>query len=591
MTSTGNPAVRRRRQLVVCCDGTNNTLTAGKADTNVLQLHEHLMRHRPPPDADFERVLYYDPGVGVPDAAPPTDPVDWLRRTWVRVSGLAEGRGIYDNIASAYRFVMLNWRDDDDEIYCFGFSRGAFTARCVVGMVDLFGVIEPQHEAMIPTLVHIYFSLPGGDRQVRWWQAATRSLQQATTKEGASGKACLEDGRQELANQVRLFFTSPAGYRARVHWAGVWDTVESVGLPGPLSRSNPSVATFVNKRIDHIRHAVAFDEHRWSFQPRLYEEPGDVSLPAQDGLPARSARQRFFPGVHCDVGGSYEVQESGLADRAFVWMVNEVSPFLNVPPVAPDPCHAPKRHDALYDTPAWALAGMTVRDMQPRTARGEPIAVIPVEDIGGASPAPVTSVWDSRRALWPVLLAVVLGVAFVWLSGLRLLEPGLFEPSLDNFRTAVVAAIDYAGLQREAALGGGVLVSGNEPWNSPFHPGWAMFWDLAFVGAYGYLVARFSSRAFTWLAGERRPGQAMPWWRSLGMAPLALVAGDVIADSCTLLALLAQWASVHWLAIGLLWFGGIASYVEVLGAVGCGVLLLVRLVMAVAGGKKVGAVR
>jgi hypothetical protein len=103
-------------------------------------------------------------------------------------------------------------------------------------------------------------------------------------------------------------------------------------------------------------------------------------------------------------------------------------------------------------------------------------------------------------------------------------------------------------------------------------------------------VARFSSRAFTWLAGERRPGQAMPWWRSLGMAPLALVAGDVIADSCTMLALLAQWASVHWLAIGLLWFGGIASYAEVLGAAGCGVLLLVRLVMTVAGGKKVGAV-
>jgi uncharacterized protein (DUF2235 family) len=590
MTSTEEAPSRRRRQLVVCCDGTNNTLTGGKADTNVLQLHEHLMNHRPPADADFERLLFYDPGVGVPDAAPPTDPVDWLKRTWERASGLAQGTGIYDNIASAYRFLMLNWRDDRDEIYCFGFSRGAFTARCVVGMVHLFGVIEPQHEAMIPTLIHIYFSLPAGDRHARWWQVVTRWLQQSTTKTGASGKARLEDGRQELANQVRVFFTTQAGYRARVHWAGVWDTVESVGLPGPLSRSNPSVATFVNKRIDHIRHAVAFDEHRWSFQPRLYEEPGDIALPAADGHPARTAKQRFFPGVHCDVGGSYAVEESGLADRAFVWMVNEVSPYLNVPPVAPKP-HAPKRHDALYDTPAWALAGMCVRDMQPRTAKGEPIAVIPVEDIAGAAPAPMTSVWDQRRAAWPMALAVVLGVVFVWLSGLRLLEPGLFEPSWDNFRLAVQAAIDYSTQQRLAAHGGGVLVSGNEPWNSPFHPGWAMVWDLAFVGAYGYLVARFSSRAFTWLAGERRPGEAMPWWRSLGMAPLALVAGDVLADSSTLLAMLAQWASVHWLAIGLLWFGGLASYVELIGGLGCAALLLVRLAMAVAGGQRVGAVR
>src|SRR5215831_2811903 len=119
MTSTDNAPARPRRQLVVCCDGTNNTLTAGEADTNVLKLHEHLMCHRPPPGADFERMLYYDPGVGVPSAAPATDIFDWAKRGWERVSGLAQGTGIYDNIASAYRFLMLNWRDGRDEIYCF----------------------------------------------------------------------------------------------------------------------------------------------------------------------------------------------------------------------------------------------------------------------------------------------------------------------------------------------------------------------------------------------------------------------------------------------------------------------------------------
>ena len=235
---------RAGRDLVVCCDGTNNTLTAGLHDTNVLLLYEHLEQHPAP-----HRILYYDPGVGTPDVIPPTDPVDWAARTWERVSGLASGRGVYDNIAEAYLFVMRHWRDERDRIYAFGFSRGAFTARAVVGMVNLFGILEPQHEVLLPTLVRIYFSLPA-DRHGTPLQRATRWLHQASAKET---KAAVEVAgahvaspyvtRRELAEQIRRLFTSAAGAQASVHWVGVWDTVESVGMPGPLSRSNPSAAT------------------------------------------------------------------------------------------------------------------------------------------------------------------------------------------------------------------------------------------------------------------------------------------------------------------------------------------------------------
>src|SRR5207245_10997874 len=65
------------RQLVICCDGTNNTLTGGIEDTNVLRLYEHLRLHAPTDNAPFERLLYYDPGVGNPDTVPPTGLTDW----------------------------------------------------------------------------------------------------------------------------------------------------------------------------------------------------------------------------------------------------------------------------------------------------------------------------------------------------------------------------------------------------------------------------------------------------------------------------------------------------------------------------------
>jgi len=123
------------RDLVVCCDGTNNTLTGGIQDTNVLLLYSYLRKHADPATT----MLYYDPGVGSPDSAPPTGLVDLLKRRWSRIAGLASGRGVYENIAEAYAFLMREWRPGD-RIFCFGFSRGAFTARACVGMAAASGI-------------------------------------------------------------------------------------------------------------------------------------------------------------------------------------------------------------------------------------------------------------------------------------------------------------------------------------------------------------------------------------------------------------------------------------------------------------------
>jgi uncharacterized protein (DUF2235 family) len=569
------------RQLVICCDGTNNTLTAGTEDTNVLRLHTHLVRH---PSA--RRVLYYDPGVGTPDALPPTDPVDWVQRTWERLSGLASGRGVYDNIEQAYLFLMRNWRDERDQIYAFGFSRGAFTARCVVGMVNLFGILAPEHEALLPTLIRVYFSVPSGKGTAL--QRATRAVHRALARRSKAAAEVAGHNlmgtrvtREELAAQIRELFTSPAGREAWVHWVGVWDTVESVGLPGPLSRSNPSTATLRGKRVRNVRHALAFDEHRWTFVPRLYEEPGDVA----DG--GQTLKQRWFPGVHCDVGGSYPMQQAGLSDEALDWMVSEAAADLDVPALAPSTA-ARVRHDALWDTPWWALAGMCLRDMHPRTSgdHQQQIAVM----AGSAAPTPELSVWIKRRPLWPVWTALIAGFACLVLSGANLLVGGWRRlADADSIVAAVRAARHFATEQLTALWGSGVLADGGAPWLRGVQPGWAMFWDLAFVACWGYLLARIASRAFTWLAGMRSPASTLPAWRLLGMAPLAAVGGDIAEDVLTLAALAAHGAGTDLAAALLMWCAALGSIAKIAGLSASVVLLGVRVWIALPGVPTAGA--
>ena len=551
------------RHLVLCLDGTNNTLTGGAKDTNVLRLVAHLAQHPSP-----QRLVYYDPGVGTPDTVPPTDPVDWARRSWDRLSGLASGRGVHDNVAQAYLFLMQHWRGEHDRICLFGFSRGAFTARAVAGMVNLFGILRPEHEALLPTLIRVYFSPPGGHGG--WLQRGFHWMHD----DGSADPA--QDPREQTAEQVRRLFAQPLGQQPWVHWVGVWDTVESVGLPGPLSARNPSTATLCGKRMRHVRHALALDEHRYTFLPRLYEEPGDIDDPAT----GQSLRQRWFAGVHCDVGGSYPQQHSGLADEALAWMVDELAAELQVPPMPP-PDRPRMRHDALWDTPWWALAGMSLRDLRPRSATGEAIAVIaaPVRD------APADTVWARRRALWPLLLALALGFVCLVMSGLRIRGASVGSlASLQGVQAALLASVQMAQDQLATLWRGGLLQHWRLPWHRTGHPAWAMAWDLGFIACWGYLLARATSRAFAWLAGARRPGDGLPAWRWLGMAPLLAVGGDVAEDLLLVAALAVHGIGLDAGARFTLWLGAWGSVAKFAGLIACVPLLLVWLGIHLSGG-------
>ncbi|TAK93870.1 MAG: DUF2235 domain-containing protein [Aquabacterium sp.] len=571
----------RPRQLVVCCDGTNNTLTAGQNDTNVLKLYAHLNAQEPAQDVD--RVLYYDPGVGSPDSVPPTDLFDWGKRTWERLSGLASGRGIYDNIEQAYLFLMRHWRGPQDQIYLFGFSRGAFTVRCLAGMVNLFGIIRPEHEPLVPTLIRIYFSQP---------RASKNAVQTMTRRLHAAGHKKVF-GREDLAEQVKAQFATAQGREAWVHWVGVWDTVESVGLPGPLSRSNPGTATLRNKRIHHVRHALSLDEHRWTFAPRLYEEPGNLDQLDEQGLPMRTLRQVWYPGVHCDAGGSYDTATTGVSDMALKWMVDELRVEMDItewsPPVlneSRDPVRFVK-HDPLWDTPWWALLGMMSRDMQPQvvdpwnTDARTKMTVIP-------APMPMValeSVWQHSRPWRHLALAFALGLVAMLISGMCLLPSQARELSWHGLMAAASQAGGLAAQQIGVWLPTEIVGIHTLPWNMVGQPAWAMVWDLAFIACWGYIVARFSSRAFARLVGPREPNTPMPALSWLGMAPLAAVGGDVCEDLLTLMSLGAHGLGSDALATFVWWFVPLASVIKVAGLL-CVVALVVGFYRPVGGASR-----
>jgi uncharacterized protein (DUF2235 family) len=148
--------------------------------------------------------------------------------------------------------------------------------------------------------------------------------------------------REEVAEQVRNSFTSSHGRTACTHFVGVSDTVESVGIP-LLSRSITSTGFTRNKDgFRHIRQALSMDEHRLSFAPRLYRDEDYTVDDPRDRSNSRSLRQRWFRGIHSDVGGGYDEHEAGLSDQAFDWMLAEaVACGLRAPSAA-----APQRQRA-----------------------------------------------------------------------------------------------------------------------------------------------------------------------------------------------------------------------------------------------------
>ncbi|WP_406375343.1 DUF2235 domain-containing protein [Streptomyces sp. NBC_00647] len=263
------------KNLVICLDGTGNQVKA-KGNTNVVRLYEMLDLSDP-----ARQIAYYDPGVGTFSAAGAWTPVG---RRLSKLLGLAFGSGMKANLAEAYTYLMGHYQPGD-HIHVFGFSRGAYTARALVGMLKAVGLMRPGMENLVPYAVSVYA------RNKDWTRQDWDQLHHFA---GAFSNAV--EGRVGIS----------------VAYLGIWDSVKAAGvlrwnLRWPYTRQVPNVA--------RIRHAVSVDEKRRPYREYLVT-PGDGRRPAP-GL----VEQVWFAGVHSDVGGTFD-DDPRTATVALKWIVD-----------------------------------------------------------------------------------------------------------------------------------------------------------------------------------------------------------------------------------------------------------------------------
>jgi hypothetical protein len=242
------------RNIVLCLDGTGNEVKA-RGSTHVLRLYEMLDLSDP-----SRQVAFYDPGVGTFSAAGAWTP---LSRRLTRLLGLAFGFGIKSNLEEAYTFLIDHYRPGD-RVFVFGFSRGAFTARGLVGMSYRAGLMRPGSENLVSYLVRSYTK--GNDWSGDDWDVIDRF---------ASTFSHDHDGSRSLP----------------IHFLGLWDSVKALGYlrwdpKWPYTRSLPNART--------IRHAVSIDERRRPYEEYLVHPTAKTHLD-----------EVWFAGVHSDVGGGF----------------------------------------------------------------------------------------------------------------------------------------------------------------------------------------------------------------------------------------------------------------------------------------------
>ena len=274
----------------------------GAHNTNVVGVFEAIVK-------DAQQIGWYDPGVGT------FDPLGrFMGKRVGKILGDAFGWGLQQNIEDAYEYLM-NHYEAGDRLYLFGFSRGAFTVRALAGMLHKCGLLQKGSKNLIPYASAMY-----------------------TTRDNDA-----------IASGFKDTFCQPC----QPFFIGVWDTVGSLGY----FFGRRFFDATLHSDTPYGYHAISIDEQRKKFLPSIWDEDKKAS--------GQTVEQVWFPGVHSDVGGSY--QERGLSDGALVWLLRHAeSAGLQLKPDwedghAPDPTD----RDALHQSRKgfWKLWRKVHRDI------------------------------------------------------------------------------------------------------------------------------------------------------------------------------------------------------------------------------------
>jgi uncharacterized protein (DUF2235 family) len=314
------------KNILVFMDGTRNKPSDQRIlkDTNVWKLYDAAT-----PGRGGQTIAKYVRGIGTDKDEAVESPADDLRlfrmREWfppgrparriarlvpriprqlaLKYGASAVGWGMGDRIREAYGFVCRHY-EPGDQVYLFGFSRGAFEARSLAGFIHAVGLLL-RSQALGPD--------------------AHRLVDMAYEIYRRDDEESFEFLRKFLRRMTRIAAPGPAtefrrATEVRLHFVGVWDTVEALGV-GELNKQIPFVrrhtthhaATWLPANVRNGRHALAIHELRAKFEPLRWEAPSNT----------QKIKQVWFAGAHADVGGGY--RETHLSDIALNWMASEAA--------------------------------------------------------------------------------------------------------------------------------------------------------------------------------------------------------------------------------------------------------------------------
>lgn len=301
------------KRIAIFCDGTWLRDDA-EHGSNVVRLSRALLGTAPD---GVRQQGFYLPGVGTGQG------LKGLSAKVDRVTGGALGWGLDAAILDAYRSLIRAW-EPGDEVFVFGFSRGAYTARSLVGLMRRAGIMAAVHADRVAEAMELYRARPKVDPDDE------RLLRLRARCAPATATSAAEIAWREARGL-------PAPERVmEVAYLGVWDTVGALGVPGHLTvaplfnRRHQFHDTDLSATVARARHAVAVDERRLSFVPTLWTNLPDLNRGAL-GLPPRGDvsrvpvgalpyRQEWFPGDHGAVGGGNAAL--GLSSYACGWIAD-----------------------------------------------------------------------------------------------------------------------------------------------------------------------------------------------------------------------------------------------------------------------------
>ncbi|KAF8542798.1 hypothetical protein BDD12DRAFT_727926 [Trichophaea hybrida] len=277
------------KRIIICCDGTWQNSDGGVLEdpTNITRITRALKSES---SDGIAQIVYYQAGVGTGGA------ID-------KIIGGGTGDGLSENVREAYGFLAHNFHPSDT-IHLFGFSRGAYTARSICGLICRLGILTKRG---MDRFYQIYKDYMAGRLREPGYVEALQA----------------EDGGALVTPDVN------------VTTIGCFDTVGALGIPtlpvpglghalsGVVNAKKYSFhATDLSPRVLHAFHALALDEMRAPFTPSLWYKLANNNN--------TELRQCWFPGVHTNIGGGYPDQE--ISDMTLAWMIERTKQYLDWDP-------------------------------------------------------------------------------------------------------------------------------------------------------------------------------------------------------------------------------------------------------------------